>query len=65
MALSEDSLLRIKIIILINLAAIVGMFLNLLLYTLNAEVVMDDLIDAIIKVISTTDLNEIHFVECS
>lgn len=49
MALSEDSLLRIKIIILINLAAIVGMFLNLLLYTLNAEVVMDDLIDAIIK----------------
>jgi len=49
MSLSEDFLLRVKIDLLINGVALVGMLLNLLLYSLNAEVVMDDLIDAIVK----------------
>lgn len=49
MSLSEDFLLRIKTILLINTVAIIGMLLNLLLYSINAEVVMDDLIDAIVK----------------
>ena len=59
MSLSEDFLLRIKTILLINTVAIIGMLLNLLLYSINAEVVMDDLIDAIVKVtdIVTTDIN--------
>ena len=50
MSISEDFLIRIKTILLINTVAMVGMLLNLLLYSLNAEVVMDDLIDAIVKV---------------
>ena len=50
MSLSEDFLVRVKVVLLINSVAIVGMVLNLLLYSLNAEVVMDDLIDAIVKV---------------
>jgi len=49
MSLSEDFLVRVKVVLLINSVAIVGMLLNLLLYSLNAEVVMDDLIDAIVK----------------
>jgi len=49
MSISEDFLIRIKTILLINTVAMVGMLLNLLLYSLNAEVVMDDLIDAIVK----------------
>ena len=53
MSLSEDFLLRVKIDLLINGVALVGMLLNLLLYSLNAEVVMDDLIDAIVKVVYT------------
>ena len=36
------------------MVAIVGMLLNLLLYSLDAEVVMDDLIDAIVKVTDNT-----------
>jgi len=49
MSISEDFLIRIKTILCINSVAMVGMLLNLLLYSLNAEVVMDDLIDAIVK----------------
>ena len=60
MSLSEDFLLRIKTILLINTVAIIGMLLNLLLYSINAEVVMDDLIDAIVKVTTNkrTDRNK-------
>ena len=36
--------------LLINGVALTGMVLNLLLYTVDAAVVMDDLIDALIKV---------------
>jgi len=49
MSLSEDFLIRIKTVLLISMVAMLGMLINLLLYSLNAEVVMDDLMDAIIK----------------
>lgn len=36
--------------ILINVFAFFGMSLNLLLFSINASVVLDDLVDAVIKV---------------
>lgn len=49
MALSDDALVRIKVMILIHSCAITGMMLNLILFAIHAEVVMDDLIDSIVK----------------
>ena len=43
-------LLLLQMMLLINVLALLGMFLNLLLYAVDASVVMDDLIDALIKV---------------
>ena len=36
--------------LMINVIALLGMLLNLLLYAVDASVVMDDLIDALVKV---------------
>lgn len=49
LALTEECLVRIKMMLLINVLALLGMLLNLLLYAVDASVVMDDLIDALIK----------------
>ena len=62
MSVSEDFLVRIKTVLLMNMVAILGMLLNLLLYTLNAEVVMDDLIDAIVKVTEQLQSKIFYFV---
>ena len=43
-------LLLLQMMLLINVLALLGMFLNLLLYAVDASVVMDDLIDALVKV---------------
>ena len=48
--LTEDCLIRVKAMILINAFAFFGMSLNLLLFSINASVVLDDLVDAVIKV---------------
>jgi len=47
--LTEDCLIRVKALVLINAFAFFGMSLNLLLFSINASVVLDDLVDALIK----------------
>ena len=39
-----------KAIILISLISLLGMFLNLLLFSIDASVVLDDLVDSLVKV---------------
>ena len=48
--MSEDCLTRVKAIILISLISFLGMCLNLLLFSINASVVLDDLVDGLVKV---------------
>ena len=48
---SEDSLTRVKAIILISLISLLGMCLNLLLFYINVVIAVDDLVDSLVKVI--------------
>ena len=43
---------RVKAIILISLISLLGMCLNLLLFSINASVVLDDLVDSLVKVVA-------------
>lgn len=49
--LSEDCLTRVKAITLINFVSFLGICLNLLLFLVNASIVMGDLVDALIKLV--------------
>ena len=48
--MSEDCLTRVKAVILMSLISFLGMCLNLLLFSINASVVLDDLVDGLVKV---------------
>jgi len=49
LALTEDSIVRIKVVLLMNGVSLMEMLLNLIFYTLDTAVVMDDMIDSILK----------------
>ena len=55
--MSEDCLTRVKAVILISLISFLGMCLNLLLFSLNASVVLDDLVDGLVKVDQASPLS--------
>ena len=50
--MSEDCLTRVKALVLINITSLLGMCLHLLLFCLSASVILDDLVDALLKVVS-------------
>jgi len=47
--MSEDCLTRVKALVLINITSLLGMCLHLLLFCLSASVILDDLVDALLK----------------
>merc|ERR1712107_205256 len=49
LALTDDSIVRVKVILLMNGMSLMEMLLNLIFYALDTEVVMDDMIDSILK----------------
>ena len=49
-SLSEDCLKRVKCMILINIFSVIDMCCNILMFSLNTSFVLEDFIDALIKV---------------